>query len=116
MVDPHVYATQQLGASFATFKPHSVKTQVVRRPAAFPPHGCTHTGHNHHGWITNCQNQIKSNQSIDRHGPAGQVSGVNYKCKVDVGGDQFCHVTVHQPLPHTKEPAKVKEAMCSGCG
>lgn len=36
-----------------------------------------------------------------------QVSGVNYKCKVDVGGDQFCHVTVHQPLPHTKEPAKV---------
>ena len=43
-----------------------------------------------------------------------QVAGVNYKCKVDVGGDQFCHVTVHQPLLHTKEPAKV--SMCSVCG
>ncbi len=37
---------------------------------------------------------------------------MNYKCKVDVGEGQFAHVTVHQPLPHTKEPPKVK----GGCG
>ncbi|GAB5035664.1 cystatin-b-like [Nannochloropsis oceanica] len=38
------------------------------------------------------------------------VAGTNYRCKVHVGDSKYVHMVVHQPLPHTKEPAKLMSA------
>mmetsp|Transcript_119734 Transcript_119734/g.168529 ORF Transcript_119734/g.168529 Transcript_119734/m.168529 type:complete len:103 (-) Transcript_119734:114-422(-) len=35
------------------------------------------------------------------------VAGTNYFVKVKVGDNKFCHVRVHQPLPHTGQPPAV---------
>ncbi|XP_040278790.1 cystatin-B-like [Bufo bufo] len=33
------------------------------------------------------------------------VAGRNYFVKVDLGGGQFCHLRIYEPLPHTGEKA-----------
>ncbi|CAJ1403643.1 unnamed protein product [Effrenium voratum] len=35
------------------------------------------------------------------------VAGTNYFVKVKVGDGKFCHVRIHQPLPHTGAPPSV---------
>eukprot|EP00438_Fugacium_kawagutii_P004914 Skav217253 [mRNA] locus=scaffold47:408724:423566:+ [translate_table: standard] len=35
------------------------------------------------------------------------VAGTNYFVKVKVGDGKFCHVRIHQPLPHTGQPPAV---------
>lgn len=37
------------------------------------------------------------------------VAGTNYKAKVHIGDGQYIHVKIHQPLPHTGNPAHVME-------
>ena len=35
---------------------------------------------------------------------------MNYFVKVQVSEDQYVHVKIYQPLPHTGQPARVVEA------
>jgi len=35
------------------------------------------------------------------------VAGTNFFVKIDVGNDQFAHVRIFRPLPHTGEPPNV---------
>ena len=37
------------------------------------------------------------------------VAGTNYWVKVQVGESNFIHVKIFRPLPHTGQPAEVKE-------
>ncbi|XP_056415952.1 leukocyte cysteine proteinase inhibitor 1-like [Hyla sarda] len=35
------------------------------------------------------------------------VAGTNYFVKVSLGGNQFCHLRIYEPLPHTREPPRL---------
>jgi len=37
------------------------------------------------------------------------VAGINYLVKVQVGDADYVHVKIFKPLPHTGNPAEVKE-------
>lgn len=37
------------------------------------------------------------------------VAGMNYWVKIQVGPDAYIHVKIFKPLPHTGQPAEVKE-------
>ena len=37
------------------------------------------------------------------------VAGTNYMVKVQVSDDHYAHVKIFKPLPHTGQPAEVKE-------
>ncbi|XP_040278788.1 cystatin-B-like [Bufo bufo] len=40
------------------------------------------------------------------------VAGTIYFVKVDVGGDQFCHLRIFKPLPYTGEKATLSDFQC----
>ena len=35
------------------------------------------------------------------------VAGVNYRVKISTDENEYVHVQIYQPLPHTNEPARV---------
>ena len=57
--------------------------------------------HHHLGRTTSHFTPIASKKQV--------VAGLNYFVKVQVGEDAYVHVKIFKPLPHTGQPAEVKE-------
>ena len=54
--------------------------------------------------------EAKCGKSIeDVHSYKSQVvAGTNFKVKVSVGGEEYIHVSIFEPLPHTGNPCEVQ--------